>query len=205
MRAISLWQPWASLMTLGSKEIETRSWPTNYRGPLLIHAAKRLNTLEEIRFWSEYPQVYYALEAFESPAGRGTLSVLPHGCLVGIVNLYDCKPAEKIDGIRTQKKADPAGGLFCENDLGGFARGRFGWLCKNAVNFDKPIPYRGYQGFFDVDEDIFTKGYCQYCSGPIYNEYNAEQAETNVVTGVTTDVVYCFCSNRCIEEWEACK
>lgn len=40
-RAITLHQPWASLVALGIKTIETRSWPTKYRGRLLIHAATR--------------------------------------------------------------------------------------------------------------------------------------------------------------------
>jgi activating signal cointegrator 1 len=39
MKALSLWQPWASLVALGVKTIETRSWSTSYRGPLAIHAA----------------------------------------------------------------------------------------------------------------------------------------------------------------------
>lgn len=41
MKALSLHQPWASLVALGVKTIETRSWSTSYRGPLAIHAAKR--------------------------------------------------------------------------------------------------------------------------------------------------------------------
>lgn len=41
MKALSLWQPWASAIALGAKRVETRSWETLYRGPLLIHAAKR--------------------------------------------------------------------------------------------------------------------------------------------------------------------
>jgi activating signal cointegrator 1 len=40
MKAITLTQPWATLVAIGAKRIETRSWPTNYRGPLAIHAAK---------------------------------------------------------------------------------------------------------------------------------------------------------------------
>ncbi len=39
MKAITLWQPWASLIAIGAKKIETRSWATKYRGPLAIHAA----------------------------------------------------------------------------------------------------------------------------------------------------------------------
>jgi|SRR5690242_8015772 len=40
MKAITLIQPWASLIADGIKTIETRSWPTNYRGPIAIHAGK---------------------------------------------------------------------------------------------------------------------------------------------------------------------
>jgi hypothetical protein len=40
MKALSLWQPWATLIALKKKQIETRSWRTTYRGPLAIHAAK---------------------------------------------------------------------------------------------------------------------------------------------------------------------
>lgn len=41
MKAITLHQPWATLISLGVKSIETRSWSTSYRGPLAIHAAAR--------------------------------------------------------------------------------------------------------------------------------------------------------------------
>jgi hypothetical protein len=44
VKALSLWQPWASLIPLGTKTIETRSWSTRYRGPLAIHAAKHAET-----------------------------------------------------------------------------------------------------------------------------------------------------------------
>lgn len=41
MKAITLWQPWASLVAVGAKTIETRSWSTKHRGPLAIHAAAK--------------------------------------------------------------------------------------------------------------------------------------------------------------------
>lgn len=41
MKAISIRQPWASLIVLGYKEIENRTWPTSFRGSVLIHAAKK--------------------------------------------------------------------------------------------------------------------------------------------------------------------
>lgn len=40
MKAISIRQPWAHLILYAGKDVENRTWPTSYRGPILIHAAK---------------------------------------------------------------------------------------------------------------------------------------------------------------------
>jgi hypothetical protein len=40
MKALSVRQPWANLIASGAKTIETRTWPTSYRGPLLIVSSK---------------------------------------------------------------------------------------------------------------------------------------------------------------------
>ena len=39
MKALSIVEPYASLIRNGDKHIETRSWKTNYRGPIMIHAS----------------------------------------------------------------------------------------------------------------------------------------------------------------------
>ena len=43
MKAISIQQPWAWLICAGFKDIENRSWKTNYRGEILIHAGKKID------------------------------------------------------------------------------------------------------------------------------------------------------------------
>ena len=43
MKALSIRQPWASLIVAGIKDIENRSWVTNYSGKLLIHAAQKFD------------------------------------------------------------------------------------------------------------------------------------------------------------------
>ncbi|HVM07165.1 MAG TPA: ASCH domain-containing protein [Acidimicrobiales bacterium] len=48
MKAISLWQPWASLIAYGVKTIETRSWSTPYRGRIAIHAAKTTKGIDQL-------------------------------------------------------------------------------------------------------------------------------------------------------------
>lgn len=40
MKCLSIREPWASLIASGQKTIETRTWKTNYRGPVLLHASK---------------------------------------------------------------------------------------------------------------------------------------------------------------------
>jgi hypothetical protein len=43
MKILSIRQPWAYLITQGSKDIENRSWPTSYRGPFLVQASRTLD------------------------------------------------------------------------------------------------------------------------------------------------------------------
>ena len=58
MKALTLYQPWATLVAIGAKKIETRSWSTPYRGPLAIHAGKCRDYIFDQSFLSfaiQYP------------------------------------------------------------------------------------------------------------------------------------------------------
>jgi len=79
MKAISLKQPWASLIAIGRKTIETRTWATNYRGKLLIVASKT--------FDKNYPLKNFAEIFYQVPLGKA----------VAIVNLIDCRLMKKED------------------------------------------------------------------------------------------------------------
>jgi len=127
MRAITLWQPWASLMALGYKKIETRSWSTKYRGPLLIHAAKRkLDLLAADFLADEYG-----------------LSDLPYGKILCRVDLVDVKK------ITPDNIPD-----FPELRSGNFIEGNFMWITQNLETFEA-IPYSGMQGLWDVPEQVY--------------------------------------------------
>ena len=67
MKALSLRQPWASLIANGRKTIETRTWRTHYRGPLAIHASAR------------------------------PYDDLPTGGIIAVAWLYDCRLMEDAD------------------------------------------------------------------------------------------------------------
>jgi hypothetical protein len=132
MRAITIWQPYASLIILGLKEYETRGWATSYRGPLIIHAAKRNDKTRKddvdrvVTILREHGMDKEAEALFESCSK----SV---GCVVGAVELTDCKPM--MDG-----------GSDLENEVGFFGEGRFGWKCEEPKAFAEPIPAVGKQG-----------------------------------------------------------
>jgi hypothetical protein len=76
MKAITLHEPWASAMADGLKSIETRGWGTDYRGPVAIHAGKKLVD------WFEAPRV--AMQHYKPRE-------FPYGCVVAIGELVDCQ------------------------------------------------------------------------------------------------------------------
>lgn len=132
MKARSLYQPYASLMALGLKKNETSSWATSYRGPLLIHAAKKIIDWPNGRIQA----------AFEGIAFLP--SDLPLGCLLCKVDLIDCK---KIFLYNRPKEPERSFGIY--------TLGRYMWITDNLEIFD-PVPYRGRQRIFNVPADIIS-------------------------------------------------
>ena len=138
-KAISLWQPWASLWVSDRKIHETRHWPTSYRGWLLVHAAKR--------FEKDFPYESPLHAILDSEFGNHWGIDLPTGALIGMVRLVGCVPIESLP-------PDHAGtdDFVC----GDFSAGRFAWRRTDYEVFARPIPYRGAQGFFNVPSRAMT-------------------------------------------------
>lgn len=94
MKALTLWQPWASLVALGVKTIETRSWATRYRGPLAIHAATRKpKEYEQVGQYVVHEMSNGSWAAFlhdEDDIGPGLR--LPLGAIVATCTLTACAP-----------------------------------------------------------------------------------------------------------------
>lgn len=155
MKAISLWQPWATAIALGSKRIETRSWKTDYRGPLAIHAAKRCikKEMNDLCFDHEWVGALHLESEVFSGEHRIDLDRflfgMPFGSIVAICMLVDCKETEEIDEIEDLRGENSF--RWCEEDLGDFSPGRFGWILEDIRQLSDPIPYRGQQGLFDVE------------------------------------------------------
>jgi activating signal cointegrator 1 len=90
MKAISIHQPWASLIALGEKHYETRNWKPRHRGPIIIHASKSFSKAE---------QALLQTEPFKCVCARhGITSItdLPTGRPLAIATLKDAFMVEEI-------------------------------------------------------------------------------------------------------------
>jgi hypothetical protein len=126
-------QPWAQALFLNLKHYETRSWSTNYRGELIIHAAKG------------FPKYAKDFAMTERALGRGNTR-LAFGAIIGKVELGRI--------YRTEFIAPQLTGL--ERLYGDYSSGRFAWEFINPVLFKEPIPFRGQLSVFDIDDKILS-------------------------------------------------
>lgn len=137
MKAITLTQPWATLVAIGAKRLETRSWRTSYRGPLAIHAAKGFGSREEFVAMCRQPLFARALVA----AGFQTPASLPLGAVVATCQLVNVHRTEEIrDSLGEQERA-----------FGGYDDGRFAWELEEVRALPVPIAARGAQQLWEWD------------------------------------------------------
>lgn len=159
MKAISLWQPWATLVAIGAKAIETRGWQTPYRGPLAIHAAVRW-TPQQTALCRTEPFVSVLRAAGYDADPRPNTTISQHsimlGHIVAIATLAGIVPTENISfaplPLLPEQNRHPH-----EKEFGDYSPGRFGWFLKDVRPLRVPMPYRGRQGLFNVT------GLCRVC------------------------------------------
>jgi hypothetical protein len=142
MKALSLTQPWASLVALGQKTVETRSWPTRYRGWLAIHAAKGLADLTVPAFEDlcHREPFYAALAPVYGTGGAIATDQLPRGQIVAVCRLVDCCRVDTIKPVSYPERA-----------FGNYAPGRWAWQLAAIHILPMTVPARGMQGLWDWD------------------------------------------------------
>ena len=138
MKALTLHQPWASLIALGEKTIETRSWRAGYTGRIAIHAGK----LSQERAEECQEEPYRSLLVKH---GIKVIGDLPWGAVIATAMLvgYHRMDDDYVSAM-TIERPD-------EVRLGFFAPGRYGWVLSDVEPFQVPVPARGYQGLWDWD------------------------------------------------------
>ena len=120
MKALSIRQLWAWGIIYSTKNIENRGWPINYRGDILIHAAKKCTKKEY-----EIASIFFQSMGVSIPE----LKMLRRGQVIGIVTIVDCK--------------------FSQVASGWGMPGQYHWKLENPREIT-PIPYIGQLGIFEV-------------------------------------------------------
>lgn len=154
MKILTLWQPWASLIALGLKEYETRSWGTSYRGELAIHAAKRKMDMDAKLTWSN--AISLAQEAGKDVSRLPYLEDIPLGEIVAVVNLTDCLRMVDNPSLKSRSTILIEDQSYLELEVGFWTLeegDRYAWKLENIRPLHSPIPYKGSQGLKDIDPD----------------------------------------------------
>ena len=125
MKALTIKQPYASLIVNGYKEYEFRTWKTNYRGKLLIHAGLTLESplLNKIESYNiEYTK----------------------GAIIGEVELTDCI---LVDETLDKKLRKLNANIYANDHVNMYA-----WKLENIKKYDKPIYIKGKLGLWNYEE-----------------------------------------------------
>lgn len=136
MKLISLWEPWATLMAIGAKRIETRSWGTSYRGWLAIHASKGGLSKAQMARCLREPVFAKALEGYD----------LTPGHIVACVWIAECLPMEHRGYLPGVFERYPDLDTPQERAFGDFSAGRWAWVTVHPFRLQRPIPFKGRQG-----------------------------------------------------------
>lgn len=151
MKALTLTQPWATLMALQQKRIETRSWRTDYRGELVIHAAKG---------FPKWARALCDLEPFCTSLGYRSASSLPLSqglCVVRLVGCYRTDELHKL-AFELGRKPDAK-----EIAFGDYSEGRYAWLTEYLRPLLPGESVKGALGLWDwnpqeIAESAYLRG-----------------------------------------------
>ena len=139
MKAITLWQPWASLISAGVKRIETRSWsaPAALLGErIAIHAGKTVFSVGDGAIFDRRVDVVL---------GPGWKRNIPRGAVVATAVLAGCEEMSEGNPERW-----PCGD---EELFGDYGVGRFMWRLAEVELVEPPVPATGHPGFWDWQEE----------------------------------------------------
>lgn len=125
MKALTIKEPWATLIINGYKKYEFRSWKTNYRGKILIHAGLNIEK-DMLQRFEEYNLEY------------------SKGLIIGEVELVDC--------ILVDEKLDKELRKTNQNVYGNNHINMYAWKLENIKKYKKPIKVKGKLGLWNYEE-----------------------------------------------------
>jgi activating signal cointegrator 1 len=134
--ALTLPQPWATLVVHGHKRIETLTCRTPYRGRLAIHASETISDDAVALYFQEPFRAALRASGVMSPDD------LVRGAIIGYVNVVDCirSGSKRLAEISDQERA-----------FGDFTRGRWAWIFTDPAPLTDPIPAPDGEGLWQLD------------------------------------------------------
>lgn len=139
MKALSLWQPWATLVVAGVKRWETRSW--RFSGPLPQRIAIHASGHGPRDLAGSSSQ-----EPFRTALARLGLDgrSLPTGCVLGVVTVSACLPTPEVRDLLSPE----------ELAMGDFGPGRWAWRLDGAAGLASPVRCKGALSLWDLGWDV---------------------------------------------------
>jgi len=122
MKALSIRPPWAWAILHAHKDIENRTWKTNVRGAIAVHASQTMTR----------PYYEWAVEEIKKIAPRAKVppyDLMARGAIIGLVDIRDCKE---------------------QTDSKWHVAGHYGFVLANPRVLRDPIPCNGRLSFWDV-------------------------------------------------------
>lgn len=160
MKAITLTQPWATLVAIGAKQLETRSWQTKYRGPLAIHAGQGLGPVGgKIGLMGVVANEPFltVLQAWHPNTVVRPDYWLPRAAIIATCSLVDCCMIGVLDdGTPTYMAFDEFPPVLTavqepERSFGDYRAGRYAWILANIRALSEPIPCKGALSLWEPD------------------------------------------------------
>lgn len=145
IKVLTLLQPWATLVVIGAKKIETRSWRTKYRGLIAIHSSAKWKSAEDI-------ELAHSNRHFADALNRAGYipSDLPLGKILGVCSVDNCKLICELSNLFPPPEP--------EFSFGNYAPGRWGWGLSGAREFKEPVPATGSRMLWNAELDLDELG-----------------------------------------------
>jgi ASCH domain. len=137
MQALTIHEPWATLLVKGKKQFETREWYRNYRGLLAIHSGKQSVKIEDYPLGLE--EILDDLEITQAAIN------INKGKIIAIATLKEIH-------LMTDKFINEQSDI--ERLTGFWQPGNYAWELTDIKPLPKPIPARGLPGLWEVPREI---------------------------------------------------
>lgn len=148
MHALTVCQPWAWAIARGFKRVENRSWATNFRGPLAIHAGLSRKWIDGGR-----THLYEAARDYDRPDWRmPDEDALVYGAIVAVASVVECVTIDEL--LRRDEHDLRGAGPGLPAEILAFAGGPWCWLLEDVRPLAEPIPCRGAQGLWTPPVDV---------------------------------------------------